>query len=56
MEWNAKTDKFEKKFPAPSPIVNAKVTILRDVHEKYGFRCKNNLRARIVVAVADTGC
>ena len=56
MEWDTNKDKFEKKFPAPSPVVNAKITVLRDVHVKYGFRLKKNLKSRILDAVADTGC
>ena len=56
MEWDTVTKQFEKKFPAPSPVVDVKVEILRNVHEKYGFRLKKNLKRTVIDAVADTGC
>ena len=56
MEWDTATNKFEKKFPAPSPAVDVKLKILRDVHEKYGFRLKKNLKRTVIDAIADTGC
>jgi hypothetical protein len=56
IEWDQQADKFSKKLPAPPPIINVKATILRNVHERYGFRIKKNAHSKMVEAVADTGC
>ena len=56
MEWDRRADQFTKKPPAPPPIINVKTTILRDIHERYGFRIKKNSNPTSVEAIADTGC
>ena len=56
MEWNAKRDRFEPTRPEPSPVVKVKVSVMKDVHQKFGVKVGEISRTRMIDAVADTGC
>ena len=56
MEWNRKSDRFEKCSPVPSPKIQVKVGLLRDVHSNFGVNCKGEFSTKTIDAIADTGC
>ena len=55
-----KNDAFAPGKPAPPPRLKVGVTVMHGAHEKFGAKWKGSrmgsTRARIVEAVADTGC
>ena len=55
MEFNWESGQFERAIPTPSPTATVKVTVLNDIHAKYGFISRGKCQAD-VTAVTDTGC
>ena len=56
MEWNAKNDEFEKCLPIPSPMMKVKVSLLSDVHKKFGVNCTDGPTMKEISSIVDTGC
>ena len=56
MEWNKNAGKFEQMRPEASPKVRIRVSMMKEVHNKFGITVNSNTKTRMVDAITDTGC
>jgi len=56
MEWDKNNQRFQVQKPHPSPVTRIKISVLQDVHKKFGANMKIDTTPRTVCAVTDTGC
>ena len=55
MEWDNRTQKFEKRSPMPPPIISVEVSLMTESHREFGIHCEDR-PSKSIDAIADTGC
>ena len=56
MEWNNERNKFEKTKPEASPKVRVKISMMEDIHKKFGVNLNKRSKTKMMDAITDSGC